>query len=104
MTQLRQVDLTTMWLLTALGLLLIVGLFSRLAALAGAALMVLFYLPMPPWPGVPEAPGPEHSLFVNKNLIEALALLAIASLPTGKWLGLDALVAKLFSRSAPQKS
>lgn len=99
MTQLRQVDLTTMWLLTILGILLIVGLFSRLAALAGAALMVLFYLPMPPWPGVPEAPGPEHSLFVNKNLIEALALLAIASLPTGKWLGLDALVAKLFSRT-----
>ena len=82
MTQLRQVDLTTMWLLTILGVLLIVGLFSRLAALAGAALMVLFYLPMPPWPGVPEAPGPEHSLFVNKNLIEALALLAIASLRT----------------------
>jgi len=103
MTQLRQVDLTTMWVLTLLGILLIVGLFSRLAALAGAALMILFYLPMPPWPGVPEAPGPEHSLFVNKNLIEAFALLVIASLPTGKWLGLDALVAKFFARSAPQK-
>jgi hypothetical protein len=41
---------------------------------------------------------------VNKNLIEALALLAIASLPTGKWLGLDALVAKLFSRTPAPKT
>lgn len=88
---LRRVDLTTMWLLTGLGLLLILGLFSRSACLAAAGLMVLFYLPQPPWPGVPEPPGPEHSLIINKNLIEAIALLALASMPTGTWLGLDAL-------------
>lgn len=98
MTQLRQVDLTTMWGLTILGVLLIVGLFTRISAVAAAGLMVLFYLPMPPWPGVPEPPGPEHALIVNKNIIEAIALLAIAALPTGKWIGLDALVSRLFSR------
>lgn len=103
-TQIRQVDLMTMWSLTILGILLIVGLFTRPAALAAAGLMVMFYLPMPPWPGVPEPPGPEHSLFVNKNIIEAFALLAIAALPTGRWIGLDALLARIFSRSPAKKS
>ena len=33
-----------------------------------------------------------HYFIVNKNLIEMLACLAIASLPTGQWVGLDALL------------
>lgn len=82
----------TIWLLLVIGGLLMVGLFSRLSSLAAAALLVLFYLPMPPWPGIPDAPGPEHSLFINKNMIEVFACLALASFPTGRWIGLDALV------------
>lgn len=85
-----QIDHQTMWALTIFGGLLILGLFTRLSALGAAGLILLFYLAMPPWPGVPEPPGPEHSLFVNKNLVEVLALLAIAALPSGRWLGLDA--------------
>lgn len=100
-TGLRRVDLTTMWLLTGLGLLLILGLFSRTSCLVAAGLMVLFYLPQPPWPGVPEPPGPEHSLIINKNLIEAIALLALASMPTGKWIGLDALWGRMFGGRSP---
>jgi hypothetical protein len=38
-----------------------------------------------------------HYLFVNKNLIEFLACLVIASTPNGLWVGLDAL---LFGRKA----
>ncbi len=68
------------------------GLFSRLSALCAAGLLLLFYLPMPPWPGVREAPGPEHSLFINKNAIEFIACLALAALPTGRWVGIDALI------------
>ncbi|MFM7161603.1 MAG: hypothetical protein ACKO3P_14710 [Planctomycetaceae bacterium] len=93
---LRRVDLTTMWLLTGLGVLLILGLFTRVSCLAAAGLMVLFYLPQPPWPGVPEPPGPEHSLIVNKNLIEAIALLALAFIPSGQWIGLDSLLGRVF--------
>lgn len=91
-TQVSQVNQRTIWALTILGALLIVGLFSRLSALGAAVLLFLFYLPVPPWPGVPELPGPEHSLIVNKNLIECIACLALACLPTGRWIGLDALV------------
>ena len=32
-----------------------------------------------------------NPLFVNKNVIEMLALLVVAAHPTGRWLGLDAL-------------
>ncbi|MFO1019772.1 MAG: DoxX family protein [Planctomycetales bacterium] len=85
-----EIDQRSMWGLTVVGALLILGLFTRLASLAGAALITLFYLAMPPWPGVPDPPGPEHSFIVNKNLIEVLMLLAFACMPTGRWLGLDA--------------
>jgi uncharacterized membrane protein YphA (DoxX/SURF4 family) len=100
-TQLRQVDQMTIAGLVILGSLLIFGLGTRLAALAGAVMMVMFYLPVPPWPGVylpPEMTGPEHSFIVNKNLIEAVALLGIAMLPTGSWFGLDGLIRSIFRR------
>ena len=89
----------TIWTLTILGFLLIVGLFTRTAAIGAAVMLLMFYLVTPPWPGVPEAPGPEHSFIVNKNFIEALACLALASLPSGRWLGLDALIHRFVLRS-----
>ncbi|MDC0176248.1 hypothetical protein OAJ60_04880 [Planctomycetaceae bacterium] len=101
-TRINQIDALTMWGLAAIGVLLISGLCSRLAAVAGAALLFSFYLAMPPWPGVPPAPGPEHSLWVNKNLIEVFALLVLASVPTGRWFGLDSLVGRLPLKRQPE--
>jgi len=89
---LRVVDLLTIAGLAGLGLLLISGLFTRFAAFSAAMMIFGFYLAMPPLPGVPEAPGPEHSFIVNKNLIEVLALLALACIPSGMWFGLDSLL------------
>src|SRR5262249_29466161 len=97
-SKIRQINQITMWSLLILGVTLILGLFSRLSALCAAGLLLLFYLPMAPLPGVPEAPGPEHSLIVNKNRIECIACLALASLPTGRWIGLDALVRRFILR------
>jgi len=88
-TTLRLVDLSTIAGLTILGLLLLFGFFTRFAAVAAAFMLFNFYLAMPPFPGVPEMPGPEHSFIINKNLIEVIALLAIAALPTGYWFGID---------------
>jgi uncharacterized membrane protein YphA (DoxX/SURF4 family) len=99
MTPIRQIDLRTMWGLTILGLLLMIGLFTRISALGGAFLLTLFYLAMPPWPGVQEIPSIEHNLIVNKVFVEMLALLAIAALPTGKWFGVDAAISALFTRT-----
>lgn len=101
-TQLHKADMQVMWALIILGVLLIIGLASRVAAIGGAILLFMFYLVMPPWPGVPAVPGPEHSLIINKNLIESIALLGIAAMPTGSWFGVDALIYSLFRRkSAP---
>ncbi|WP_254054137.1 hypothetical protein [Singulisphaera sp. GP187] len=69
------------------------GLFSPLAALAGAVFLGQIYLSMPPWPGLPANPMAEgHYFIVNKNLIEMLACLALACIPTGSWIGIDALL------------
>ena len=76
--------------LVAVGAGLILGLFTRLAAVGGAVLMFMFYLAMPSLPWLPESPKAEgHYLYINKNILEMLALLALACLPTGLWIGLD---------------
>ncbi|MBM3971989.1 MAG: DoxX family protein [Planctomycetes bacterium] len=93
-----RINKQTIWGLTVFGVLLLIGLGTRFAAIGGAVMLTMFYLAMPPWPGVPDAPGPEHSLIVNKNFIEIMALLAIAALPTGQWFGLDRIVAKFRCR------
>jgi len=87
---LQVIDRLTMYGLSAVGLCLLLGLFTPLAALGGAAYLAGFYLSMPPWPGLPEGITEGHYRFVNKNLIEMLACLALASTPNGLWIGLDA--------------
>lgn len=96
-TPLYRADMAAMWGLLILGPCLIIGLFTRFSAILGAVMVLSFYLVIPPWPGVPPAPGPEHSLIVNKNLIEVIALLGIAALPTGSWFGIDAFFYRLFT-------
>ncbi|MFO1008248.1 MAG: DoxX family membrane protein [Planctomycetaceae bacterium] len=91
-----------MWGLLILGTLLLIGLGTRLAAVGGAVMLMSFYLVVPPWPGVIQPPGPEHSFIVNKNLIEAIALIGIAAMPTGTWFGLDGLIGKVFKRKAAE--
>lgn len=98
LTPIRSIDLQTMWGLMICGGLLITGLFTRLGALGAAGLLTMFYLAMPPWPGSPPEVGIEHNFIVNKVLIEATACLAFAALPTGRWFGVDALLALLFYR------
>lgn|GEM_PF-217592 len=95
-----QINQVTMWSLMVIGMLLIVGFFSRLSAFAGGLLILSFYLAQPALPGLPQ-PGPEHSLFVNKNLIEVLALFALAFIPTGKYFGVDAMFIGLFGGWQP---
>jgi uncharacterized membrane protein YphA (DoxX/SURF4 family) len=92
-TTLDWVNIATMGGMLAVGVCLMLGLFTRLAAFGAASYLLLFYLSMPPWPGVPAPPQVEgHYLFVNKNLIELLACLVLMTTPTGLWIGLDALL------------
>lgn len=95
----QTLDRVTMWFLVAVGALLIAGLFTRLSCLLGTGFLVMTYLAHPPFPWYPLPPNTEgNPVFINKNVIEALALLALACYPTGRWLGLDALVLRPFCK------
>lgn len=98
-TNIGAINQRTMWALMILGGLLIAGFFTRISAFLGAGMVLMFYLVYPPWPGVPPAPGPEHSFIVNKNFIEIMALLALTFLPTGSWFGVDGIFRRLFTRN-----
>jgi uncharacterized membrane protein YphA (DoxX/SURF4 family) len=79
--------------LIAVGVCLLVGLLTRTACVIGAGFMLLFYVSMPPLLGLPANPRAEgHYLFINKNFIEMLALLALATTRSGRWVGLDGLL------------
>lgn len=77
--------------LSAIGLCLLLGFCTRLAALGGAIFMVNVVLTQFPWPTVypyaPEVVG--HSMVVSKDTVELLALLLLIILPAGRWGGLD---------------
>lgn len=79
--------------LVAIGVCLLGGLLTRTACVAGAVFLLMFYLAMPPLPGWPDNPRAEgHYLLINKNVIEMLALLALATTRSGRWAGLDSLL------------
>jgi uncharacterized membrane protein YphA (DoxX/SURF4 family) len=87
------IDALTRYGLTAVGACLLLGLFTRSACVAGAAFLLLFYLAMPALPWLPESPRAEgHYVFINKNIIEMLSLLTLATTRSGCWAGLDGLL------------
>jgi thiosulfate dehydrogenase [quinone] large subunit len=96
---LANADLITMWGLTLVGLLLILGLLTRLASLGGIGFIVLFYLCNPPFVGYFYSIPTEGSyLIVNKNLVELCALLVVLVTGSGRYAGLDRIVHGLIGR------
>lgn len=96
------IDKANMWALTLVGAGLMLGLFTRLSALGGIGLLMMYYWAMPSLPWLPAAgPLEGHYLFVNKNLIEAIALAMIATSGIGRWGGLDGI---LFRRRRIEKA
>ncbi len=87
---LNVMDFMNMWGLILIGAGLIVGLFSRIASIAGIVLLAFYYLSHPAIIGVHFAMPTEGSyLWVNKNLIELLTLWVILLFPTSKIIGMD---------------
>jgi thiosulfate dehydrogenase [quinone] large subunit len=81
------------WGLILIGSGLIIGLFTRIAAISGIALLAFYYLSHPPVIGVTYAiPSEGNYLWVNKNLIELLAIWVILLFPTWHVVGLDRFV------------
>jgi uncharacterized membrane protein YphA (DoxX/SURF4 family) len=85
------IDRLTEWGLTIVGACLLLGLFTRTNCLLAAGFLLLTYLAVPPLPWLPTPPNVEgYYLYINKNLIELVALLALATTASGRWFGLDA--------------
>lgn len=91
-------NLITMYGLTIVGVLLMLGLFTRLAAIGGIAFILLFYLCNPPFVGYfYSIPTEGTYLVVNKNLVEFCALAVVLLTRSGLVAGLDRIVHGLLS-------
>ncbi|MBP3693440.1 MAG: DoxX family protein [Thermoguttaceae bacterium] len=84
-------DFAVTWALTLIGLCLILGFCTRLAAIGGGCFLISVLMTQPPWPTIFPAVHPEvgHALIVDKNFVEMVAIFMLATLPVGRWGGLD---------------
>ncbi len=89
------IDRFVPWFDTVVGVLLIVGLFTRLAALAGAGF--LFSIILTQWPGAPGA------LPIYYQTIEMLGMLVLAAMAAGQFAGLDYVLYSYWSRFTQSK-
>lgn len=72
------------WGLTLIGISLIIGLFTRLSAFLGAAMMILYWFPVLTFPTV------EHGFLVDDHIIYAAILIYLGLIRAGRIGGLDA--------------
>ena len=92
---LKIADFLNVWGLIAIGLGLILGVFTRVATLSGIVLLGFYYLSHPPFIGLSYSMPMEGSYFiVNKVLIEMVAMIVLLIFPTGRQIGLDRFIFK----------
>jgi uncharacterized membrane protein YphA (DoxX/SURF4 family) len=98
--RIEQINFAVTYSLTAIGLCLMLGFCTPLAALGGAAFMCFVVLTQPAFPGIypPDPPVVGHALLVNKDFVEMVALLVVAATAAGRWCGLDYLLYNLILR------
>lgn len=93
------VNQLNIWGLMAIGLALILGVFTRLSALSGMFLILLYYLANPPFIGFYYSiPMEGNYMIVNKNLVEFAALFLIAVSYSGRYAGLDRILHAKFAK------
>jgi len=96
---LSMADFLNTWGLIAIGLGLILGFFTRTAAISGTLLLFIYYFNNAPIIGIEYSiPAEGSNLVVSKTLIEAVALFVLAVFPAGSIYGLDALMTRFKSK------
>ena len=83
------IDIVVPAALIAIGLSLILGLFTQLGAASALALLTLFYLAAIPTEGIPKPFNEGTYLLVNKTLVEWAAVLVLLTFRTGRLAGFD---------------
>jgi len=81
-------------LLIGVGAALLLGTLTRVAAVAGIVLLLMYYLAHPPLMGMSGGPGAGSFWIVNYNLIEIAVLLLVFYFPTSRQFGLDVILGK----------
>jgi thiosulfate dehydrogenase [quinone] large subunit len=95
-TFLQIADFLNIWGLIAIGLGLILGLFTRVAIWSGIILLGFYYLSHPPFIGLNYSMPMEGSYFiVNKVLIELAAMIVLLIFPDHRRIGMDRFIFKL---------
>ena len=89
---LQVVDTLNIWGLILVGLGLMLGLLSRYAAIGGIVLLAFYYTANPPFISATGAYLEGHYVWIDKNLIELIALIVLFLIPTGQFVGLDGLL------------
>ena len=90
-TAMQAVDIIVPVGLLLVGLSLMLGLLTQFGCLGAIVFLATFYISQPPLSGMPQTGAEGAYLFVNKNLIELLAVAVILAFRTGAIAGLDQL-------------
>lgn len=101
---LQIVDILNIWGLIIIGFCLFVGLFTRVASIAGTVLLLLllYYVANPPFI-YSSMPSVSHLYIVNYNLIEAVVLISIATFQNNYLPGVQRLFVYYHSKRKDQK-
>ncbi len=89
-TPLSIVDKRVTWVVLGAGICLLLGFATRLGALAAAGFLLSVMATQPPW-----VYGANTEYFFYQ-LVELMALLTIAAVGAGRWLGFDGVISRLF--------
>jgi len=95
------IDTLNIAALLLVGTFLILGFKTQFASLIGIGLLLMYFLAHPPFPGYPQGPTEGSYWIINKNLIEAAALLVIFAFPTSIRFGLERFFAKKEIQNQP---
>jgi uncharacterized membrane protein YphA (DoxX/SURF4 family) len=87
---LQVVDFLNIWGLIFIGLGLMLGFMTRIAGIAGIALLSLYYLANPPFIGTDFGiPQEGHYLVFSKTFVEIIAIGLLVVFPSGLYFGID---------------
>jgi uncharacterized membrane protein YphA (DoxX/SURF4 family) len=89
---LQAVDVVNIWGLILVGMGLMLGFLSRYAAIGGIILLAFYYTANPPFISATGAYLEGHYVWIDKNLIELIALIVLLLIPTGQFVGMDGLL------------
>ncbi len=95
-------DFLNVWGLILIGAGLILGMFTRVASISGAFLLMMYYLANPPFASSNASPE-GHYFIVNKDMIEAGVLIILAVVRKDLTWGLDRWLRLLFQKRKEKK-